>query len=77
MSIAHRYIAQREADATKLTHAVHGREHLLARVKEPWAAKHAEKGSDDRTLPFFVVEGLCADECENAVIMNQDEARRA
>jgi hypothetical protein len=40
--IAHRRTLQREADAAKLTHAAHDREHLVARAKEAWAAKQAD-----------------------------------
>jgi F-type H+-transporting ATP synthase subunit e len=73
--IAHRRTLQREADAAKLTHAAHDREHLVARAKEAWAAKQADKGSDGRTSLLAVVVGGGADQCGNAVITNPDDPK--
>jgi hypothetical protein len=65
--------AQGEADAAKLTHAAHDREHLVARTKEAWAVMQGDKGSDDRTSLLAVLAGPGADECGDAVITNQDD----
>jgi F-type H+-transporting ATP synthase subunit e len=50
--ITHRRTLQKEADAARIDHAVHDREHLVARAKEAWKQKQADaKSSDGRTCP--------------------------
>jgi hypothetical protein len=51
--IAHRRTLQKEADAAKLEHAVHQREHLIAEAKEAWKKKQAESKNSDGSKCYF------------------------
>jgi F-type H+-transporting ATP synthase subunit e len=71
----HRRTLQREVGAAKLPHDIHGREHLVGRAKEAWAANQVDEGSNGRTYFLAIMAELSADECEDTVITNPDDPK--